>query len=200
MTKDCGLTFMKRVTTLSLCLILILVLSACSRASNQNNQETLQLTETSDTTNQKDDTDKSSGIYVEDAVVNQFISDYNSITQSQFTEFEKGNIRTKYFSHSYGYYCELLHANDTDKIRITISETNENAEVGTLGMKDVFRDVVKTVDPSLNDDSINEYFDKLNKSKDTITENAFGTMTIKFVPDQELSRGHFRGSIQIVAQ
>ena len=66
--------------------------------------------------------------YVDDKVVNAFINDYNSISNSSLENIKKGNIKTKYFATSYGYYLELLHSNDTDKINIT-----DNQETDFLG-------------------------------------------------------------------
>lgn len=138
--------------------------------------------------------------YVEDTVVNDFINEYNAITSSPLTDISKGNIRTKFFAYSYGYYMELLNSNATNKISVTITETNENAEKGVAGMRDVFHDVAKAIDSSLSDEDIYGYFDDLT-SGDYMKENdPFGTMLILYVPDKDLSSGHSRGHIGIDAQ
>ena len=137
--------------------------------------------------------------YVDDKVVNTFINDYNSKSNSSLEDIKKGNIKTKYFATSYGYYLELLHANDTDKINVTINQTNENSASGVAGMKEVFRDIVKSIEPSLTDDEINSYFDKL-VSNEAITDSNLASLIIKYVPDKELSYGHSRGHIKVIAQ
>ena len=137
--------------------------------------------------------------YVDDKVVNAFINDYNSKSNSSLEDIKKGNIKTKYFATSYGYYLELLHANDTDKINVTINQTNENSASGVAGMKEVFRDIVKSIEPSLTDDEINSYFDKL-VSNEAITDSNLASLIIKYVPDKELSYGHSRGHIKVIAQ
>ena len=137
--------------------------------------------------------------YVDDKVVNAFINDYNSISNSSLENIKKGNIKTKYFATSYGYYLELLHLNDTDKINITINQTNENSASGVTGMKEVFRDIVKSIEPSLTDDEINSYFDNL-VSNEAITDSKLASLIIKYVPDKELSYGHSRGHIKVIAQ
>ena len=137
--------------------------------------------------------------YVDDKVVNAFINDYNSKSNSSLEDIKKGNIKTKYFATSYGYYLELLHANDTDKINVTINQTNENSTSGVAGMKEVFRDIVKSIETSLTDDEINSYFDNL-VSNEAITDSNLASLIIKYVPDKELSHGHSRGHIKVIAQ
>ena len=137
--------------------------------------------------------------YVDDKVVNAFINDYNSKSNSSLEDIKKGNIKTKYFATSYGYYLELLHANDTDKINVTINQTNENSASGVAGMKEVFRDIVKSIETSLTDDEINSYFDNL-VSNESITDSNLASLIIKYVPDKELSYGHSRGHIKVIAQ
>lgn len=94
---------------------------------------------------------------------------------------------------------ELLHANDTDKINVTINQTNENSESGVAGMKEVFHDIVKSIESSLSDDEINNYFDNL-VSNETLTDSKLGSLKIELVPDKELSNGHSRGYIKVIAQ
>ncbi|MCR5799213.1 MAG: hypothetical protein K6G69_03980 [Lachnospiraceae bacterium] len=129
-------------------------------------------------------------VYAEDEVVNQFILDYSALTKSEFTDIEKGNICTKYHAYSYGYYCELLHASNTDKINVTINETNENVEDGVAGMRDIFHDVVKTIDHSLSDDEVYTYFDRLVSDNYLKEGDKLGTVSVTFVPDTKNSRGH----------
>ncbi|EPR92234.1 hypothetical protein M058_01655 [Streptococcus mitis 17/34] len=94
---------------------------------------------------------------------------------------------------------ELLHANDTDKINVTINQTNENSESGVAGMKEVFHDIVKSIESSLSDDEINNYFDNL-VSNETLTDSKLASLKIELVPDKELSNGHSRGHIKVIAQ
>ena len=89
---------------------------------------------------------------------------------------------------------ELLHANDTDKISVTINQTNENSESGVAGMKEVFHDIVKSIESSLSDDEINNYFDNLMSNEIKIGSN------LGALPDKELSNGHSRGHIKVIAQ
>ncbi|MBS5010521.1 MAG: hypothetical protein KHZ28_09475 [Streptococcus mitis] len=94
---------------------------------------------------------------------------------------------------------ELLHANDTDKINVTINQINENSESGVAGMKEVFHDIVKSIESSLSDGEINNYFDNL-VSNETLTDSKLGSLKIELVSDKELSNGHSRGHIKVIAQ
>ena len=93
---------------------------------------------------------------------------------------------------------ELLHANDTYKINVTINQTNENSESGVAGMKEVFHDIVKSIESSLSDD-IDNYFDNL-MSNEIKTGSNLGTLKIEYIPDKELSNGYSRGHIKVIAQ
>lgn len=138
--------------------------------------------------------------YAGDMVVDKFISDYNSISESGFTEIERGNIRTKYFAYSYGYYCELLNSSSSGKICVTIDETNENASLGVEGMRDIFRDVIKAIDSSVDDDEIFNCFDSLILDGKLQSDVSLGDTMITFCPDVELSYGYSRGHIRIEAK
>lgn len=136
----------------------------------------------------------------DDEVVNEFTTDYNEVSASPITEVSDGNIRTKFFGYSYGYYLELLHANDTGKIHVSIAETNKNAEAGVAGMRDVFHDVARTMDPSLSDDEIYAFFDNLLAGGVLTEDQQLGSMLVQFVPDKVLSSGPSRGHIELSAQ
>lgn len=186
-----------KIVRMIVCLMMMTNLAACSGSSEKDAPAETPTPEP--TVEPTPEPTPEAIVYATDKVVNQFITDYNAISQSPFSDIEKGNIRTKFFAYSYTYYCELLHANDTDKMRVSISETNESADVGVAGMRNIFHDVVITIDPELSDDEVFAYFDELVKNEH-MTDGAIGTMTINFVPDLELSGGHNRGHITIDAQ
>ena len=203
---------MKRTISLAICLLMTFSLVACggssdndstSLSTNEENtatEETVDPAEEHTTIDETVDSTEKSVVYVEDEVVNQFIAEYNAITQSEFTDISKGNIHTKYVAYSYGYYCELLNSNSTNKINMTINETNENADIGVSGMRDIFHDVAITIDPSLSDEEVYAHFDELASSEYMKEGDVLGSMVILYVPDKELSSGHSRGHIEISAQ
>ena len=144
--------------------------------------------------------EQSSEELVKDGVVNNFIRTYNLHSTSPLSDIQKGNIRTKYYAFSYGYYLELLHSDATDKIFVSISETNENADIGVSGMRDVFHDIVMTIEPELSDEEVYNYFDNLVTGEYLKENDTFSSMLITYVPDKDLSSGHSRGRIDIDAQ
>lgn len=135
--------------------------------------------------------------FVEDNVVDAFITNFNSISSYPLENIEKGNINTKYNAISNGYYFEMLHANDTDKISVSISQTNGTAPAGVSGMKSTFIDVVRTIDASVAENDISSFFDSLLTGGIIVEKAELGKTLIDFVPDKELSNGHSRGHIVV---
>lgn len=119
-------------------------------------------------------------VYADDEVVNEFITDYNAASQSPFTGVEGGNIRTKFYAYTYGFRVELLHANDTDDILVTISETDGKL---TTDMRDVFHDTVRVLDPSLSDEEIYAYFDTKVSGGDTA--DTLGGVSVYYQPKSD---------------
>ena len=182
---------MKKFLLIFFSIISVLLLVACGASPDQSNAE--------DDKTVIDEPVVDEVKFADDEVVNAFNKAYNEISESDFTDISKGNIRTKYFASSYGYYCELLDANDTGKISITINETNETAELGTAGMDKVFFYTAKCIDSSLSDDDINNFFQSMVNSSAGI-DFELGSMKISYFRDCELSNGHNRGHIEINAQ
>ena len=133
----------------------------------------------------------------DDRVVNAFIVKFNSLSPSPLSDVEQGNIRTKYHAQNNSYYFELLHANDTDKISVSISQTNESSSQGTPGMRDVFMYTVKAIDSSIPDDEIGSFFDSLISGEVMVESAELGKTVVSYVPDKELSGGHSRGHITV---
>ena len=194
------------------------IIGGCSSNKNQTNSEFTNLgpgeTSTSgpDVSSSEGETPKSAeatdAVLVDDSVVNHFIISYNSISSSPFTDIKEGNIRTKYYAYSYTYYFELQHSDDTDNIDITINETNENSEEGIKGMKNAFEDTIHALNPSLSSKEIDGYFNNLvdgNLSFDSYIHNNLEVnqeldgIAVAYSPDADLSYGHSRGHITIIA-
>ena len=83
----------------------------------------------------------------------------------------------------------MINSSDTNKISVTINKTNENANIGIEGMKEVFHDVIKTIIGDAIDNDINSYFDNLVSNEYMVTEEAFNKLEIIFFPDKKLSKG-----------
>ena len=195
---------MPRVLAIIAALVAAISLGACSSNASQADQPVEEQQVEQDATVKETPEEPQDPVepapLADDEVVNEFITAYNAISGSPITEVEDGNIRTKFFAYSYGYYLELLHANDTDKITVTISETNENASAGVAGMRDVFCDVICTIDPSVAADQASTFLDSLISGGVIADDQQIGTARVLFVPDAELSNGHSRGPIEVSAQ
>lgn len=172
-------------------------------STDQNSTVSLEATtdETSDTAQEgtEDGSEESeeAPMFSEDPVVNAFVEAYNGVSSSPFSELEKGNIRTKYHGTSHGYYFELLHAANTDMIHVSISQTNETVNAGMAGMRDVFIDVTRAIDQSIDSESSGAFFDSLLAGDVIVEDASLGNTVVTFVPDKELSGGRSRGHIEI---
>ena len=179
--------------------ISFILLSACAVKKDVKTNSEASVETKNESSKKETSSDKTNSKYVDDRIINEFINSYNQRSNSPLENIKKGNIKIKYFASSYGYYLELLHANDTDKINVTINQTNENSESGVVGMKEVFHDIVKSIESSLSDDEIDSYFDNL-MSNEIKTDSNLGTLKIEYIPDKELSNGHSRGHIKVITQ
>ena len=170
--------------------------NASTSTSTSTSTVAEQLADTSVSSNTANDEDKNTqeNKYAEDDVVDAFIFSYNEISNSPFSDITEGNIRTKYHAYSYGYYCDLLNSNATNKIDVTINETDDNADDGVAGMREIFHDVMKAIDPSLADDDIYDYFDTMVTDKQS--KGTLSTAEISFSPDVDYQRGHITISAQ----
>lgn len=188
-----------KLTKKILILLCILTFVACNSSKiNEESKDQKDIKEINSNQNLSEDKNKDEKLnYAEDEVVNNFIENYNSFSNSPIDNIEKGNIRTKYFGETFGYFIEMINSNDTNKISVTINKTNENANIGMDGMKEVFHDVIKTIIGNIPDEDINSYFDKLVSNEYMLTEEAFDNLEITFFPDKELSKGQSRGHIEI---
>ena len=186
--------------------ISVMLLGGCATKNGQKKSSdvnvdttTVNVDETTESSKNESSVEKKTPKFADDKVVNDFINNYNDISNSPLENIKKGNIKIKYFASSYGYYLEFLHANDTDKLNVTINQTNENSESGVAGLKEVFHDIVKSIESSLSDDEIDNYFDNL-MSNEIKTSSNLGTLKIEYIPDKELSNGYSRGHIKVIAQ
>lgn len=213
-----GLGKVRTILIVALVLVLIGMIGGNSGGENQEDsdgsssqagQEQAAKSEDSSSEEKSDaSTDETDTVYADDSVVNEFITSYNAISSSPFADIENGNIRTKNFAYSHTYYFELLHADDTDKIDVTITETNDNADVGVKGMKDAFREVVLAINPSLSSEEIDAYFDNMVSGNYSPNATVHGNQSantdldgvaVVYSPDVDLSSGHSRGYLEISA-
>ncbi len=181
-------------------LVFIAMMASAPKSNNKqeetgkSQQEAYTITTESEKESDKKETEL---LYASDEVVNNFITEYNKISKSPLENIEEGNIRTKYFASSYGYSLEILNAADTEKIFVRINATAAAFEEGLVGMRDVFHDVVKVIDPILSNNEIYEYFDNLVKNEYMVKNDPFGNIEVTYIPAKELSSGFSRGRIDL---
>lgn len=184
---------MRKVKIISVFLIAICIFTLVScKFSKVNEDQNVKKGINNEKINSTKNTSEDKPKYAEDEVVNNFIKNYNSLSNSPIINIEKGNIRTKYFGETYGYLIEMLNANDTNKIVLTINKTEKNENIGMEGMKEVFNDAIKVIIPDISEEDINNYFDNLINNEYMVTEEVFNQIEILFVPDKELSYGHIK--------
>ena len=192
----------KKIISFLLIVVCMFTLIACesSKENEEINVKSKPTTEELDITKNNSEEKVKETEYAKDKVVNNFIANYNSFSNSPIINIKKGNIRTKYFGETYGYIVEMLNANDTNKIVVTINKTNETLDIGMEGMKEVFHDSIKAIMSDANDEDIDSYFDKLVSNEYMVTDETFDNLEIKFFPDKELSKGKSIGYIGIRAK
>lgn len=128
--------------------------------------------------------------FAKDPVVDEFVVAYNAIAAHPFTELEAGNIRTKYFGASGGYWFEMLNANDTENILVKINTTSETLEADDSAMAIVFHDAVKAIDPSLSDEEIAAHFNSFI-TLEYIGKQDLGKMEVEFHSTSAVNRNWF---------
>ena len=111
---------------------------------------------TSDNLTQNELVEDEGNKYADDDIVNQFITDYNAISQYEMTDIEKGNIRTKYFGHTNNCYVEMINATDATAEAFCVTVNGGNNEEITESMFAVFPEVVHTLDSTITDEQIQQ--------------------------------------------
>lgn len=137
--------------------------------------------------------------YADDEVVNQFIIDFAETAEYEFTDIEKGNIRTKYYCYANDIYVELLNATENPAETFNISYG-----FGSLSQEEIyafFTDCLKTL--GATDEEISRTIDDLtvNNEGDYMKENyeVNSSITVTYCPTKELSKGTSIGHIEIAS-
>lgn len=155
---------------------------------------------TEDNTTETSNTETAPIVYAEDEVVNRFITEVNGNSAYEITDISKGNIRTKYFGYANGRYLEMVNANGAgaEAFCLTINGGQEASD--KQAMYEVFREVVKILDPSITDEMIDTALAEFD-NKDVLIEGyTLGdSITVTYVPTKELSYGKNSCRIDISA-
>lgn len=175
------------------CLIYI---TGCTNKNSNNIFETQSHIDDELNTDSKIDDKK----YVDDEVINKYITVYNSFSTSQISEIKKGNIRTKYSGMISGYLIEMINANETIAGYFGITINGGNTETDLDNIISIYRDSIKTIDSTISDNTIEETIQKIKNSSVMISEyDITENIKINYFPISELSYGKSKCIIEIHA-
>ena len=114
-------------------------------------------------------------LYEENKAINQFLVDYNSVTDSPATDISRGNIDSKCSFSTYGFYVTVGDYNATvGYMEVSI---NGNKDAHVPEMRDAFHDVVKALDRNLSDEEIYAFFDERTVEGNAAHETPLGEVT-----------------------
>ena len=136
--------------------------------------------------------------YAEDDSIDQFITDYNAISQYQMTDIEKGNIRTKYFGHTNDCYIEMINATGELVEAFCVTINGGNNEEITEKMFEVFPEFIHTLDSSVTDEQIQQAITDF-KDGNVLSEGykLGDSITITYVPLRFREDGSWLSSSRI---
>lgn len=99
--------------------------------------------------------------YSEDDVVERFVTEFNSNTEHQMSDFEKGNIKQKLFGHANNCRIEMLHPANTSEYTFIVTVFGGNNEDITEDMFKVVPDMIHTLDGSVSEEQIDQCINDL---------------------------------------
>ena len=139
-------------------------------------------------------------VYFEsDELVNQFIGDINDNTDYTVEDISKGNIVTKCICRINDCYSTIIDTTDAvAEYNIEVSVDGGNNQEDTDKMIDTSKVLMKVLDPSLTDDTIDSIISDLlaeNYLKEDVEVGE--NIKITFVPFKELSNGVSTSRIDI---
>ena len=144
-----------------------------------------------------DETVPEEKFYEEDAVVNYFITDYNSKEEVKITDIEKGNIRQKAYAYIGDVYIEMLDSYSAAAENYNMSIYGGNTDEATDTMFEVFKKVAKVLDPNLTEEQIDEAVSSWRSGDVLVEDSTLGELTITYVPSKELSTGRNSSRIDV---
>lgn len=181
---------MKKLKIILIIIGVLLIIGAIQSCTNKDKPEESTITEQEQSEETKEE---SKVLFEDDDIVNDFFVKYEELSNTEFKDFSSGR-EYKCSAENSGYWFEVGHYTPTNQLGIMITQTNDTAEAGVEGMRDVFYYTVKTLDNTLSDEEIYEVFDNREDKQYKATLNS---LAIEIYPDLELSSGHSRGNIQI---
>lgn len=196
---------MKKILLISISLLLSFALAACDAGTDNNveniSENTSEPTEvTSPAVSTEAEPVEKENAYVEDNVVNRFITEYNEIAATPIEEITSGNIRTKYFVHINGCYTELINANDAASKYFSITINGGKEETDKETVFDGARQVLKVLHPEASDEDINQFLTDLETKPRTEKVTFKDTTDVRYFSAVTLSSGKTDCRIEIDAR
>ena len=165
--------YMKLFVLLTVCLIAI-CMSACSSDN--------EATETGEQ-------------YVDDAVVNMFINDFNKLSDGAITEVEESADGNGYTTTINGYFTEIT--NNQDEFYVTINADSDNPDMSELA--DEFCNMAYILDNDNETSDMETVYSQLLEDDVMVENGTASTVTYTFIPTKELSNGLSPGRIAFMS-
>ena len=143
-------------------------------------------------------TDEPSSVvyFEENDATNAFMTAYNAITDSPFTDIDSSSQGVECHASSYDYYF-IITAPDDGSFRVRIDQTSDVFDEGMNGMKKPFHDTVKALDETLSDEEIDTFYDSFLQEERKGAGNSLGNLSVNYTPNIEMSNGMSRGYVEI---
>lgn len=176
------------------------LLTGCSSSKNDEEKPINNMSSESETVHPENTEDENnSTTYVKNNVINEFINAYNMTAAYPFEDIKEGSRSYNAHAHSNGYYITFEDLSTSNIFRVIIEQTHDTTELGLgmPGMKEVFVDVVCTLDNSIGREDAESFFDEAMAQEYATLDAEMGNLQIDFYVDVELSRGKRLGDIEV---
>lgn len=170
----------KKIIVCLLVIVALFTITGCSETNNKKESENQPVSNPTE--------EEQKNKYVDDEIVNKFITLYNSSSHNLMEQIEQGNIRTKYYGHILGHRIEMINANSAAAGYFSISIYGSNDEKDVDNIIAIYKDIVKIVDDNITDEKIEESAKKMKNSSTMIEEyEVTENIKITYVPVVQLS-------------
>lgn len=190
---------MKKVLIFILVICLGLSLTACGTSSEESQESSEPIVETTNSETQESTVDETTEqettipetepvleYFESDTIVNDFFVSYNAITSNVIDAalIEKGNIRTKALVYADNFSLEVINTNN-GTLSISVETKPEEEDTAMIA---VFSDCIKAMS-TLSDDEIASAWNAIHETGYMVENFDLSGILITYVPSKELSWG-----------
>lgn len=170
-------------------------------STTDNKDNNLNGESTSSTESSSNNSKPVENTYASDDVVNRFINEFNKYSDFDMSNISKGNIRTKFFAYANDCYVEMINANDAAAECFSISINGGKETTDRTKMLEVAADVIKVLDPSIDDSKIAQTITHLEGEQYMVNDYKIteDVLVETYVPIVELSYGKSDCRIDIIS-